>query len=347
MHLLAEIDSNICYCAKAVDDNNPIPSTQMPRGYEGVSVLWESDIDHLVNQKHDGNERIQCIELKLQKPILIISAYLPTKGYKDSTQTFKENIDCLYEIIQKYHASHEVIIGGDLNEDLSNEKNQSDRLNYLRELIHDCDLHFTTAGNTYVHPNGKDCTEIDYFLYSHEEKVTSTKTVLLNLSTNVSDHYPIQIKFNVDYTKRKAGNINTSSKRIKWDKVDLDLYSAMVDDAMKYVNVNHCIDNEKLALNTCTILQEAVKKSAPKPRQMKSKPKLKVWSTEISQNINSIRIIHKRIQIEGNKSLISETLINERKTMKKNLRTEIRQQTAIREKKRKLWRQEIRSQTIS
>ena len=104
---------------------------------------------------------------------------------------------------------------------------------------------------------------------------------------------------------------------------------------------------KKLALNTCTILQEAAEKSAPKPKQMKSKPKLKVWITEISQNIKSIRMIHKRIQIEGNKSLISETLINVRKTMKKNLRTEIRQQTAIREKKRKLWRQEIRSQTIS
>ena len=36
----------------------------MPRGYGGVAVLWRKDVDHIVKELQDGNECMQCIELK-------------------------------------------------------------------------------------------------------------------------------------------------------------------------------------------------------------------------------------------------------------------------------------------
>jgi hypothetical protein len=50
---------------KSVDDNNPIPSTQKPRGYGGTAIAWKKEIDHLIdNNIEDGNEHIVCIRIK-------------------------------------------------------------------------------------------------------------------------------------------------------------------------------------------------------------------------------------------------------------------------------------------
>ena len=48
---------------KSVDFYDPIPPIQIPRGYGGVAILWNKNIDHLVNDLDLGNERIKCIEL--------------------------------------------------------------------------------------------------------------------------------------------------------------------------------------------------------------------------------------------------------------------------------------------
>jgi hypothetical protein len=45
----------------------------------------------------------------------------------------------IYELIQKYQPSHYIIIGGDLNEDLTNSV-QDNRKQYLIEFIDECNL---------------------------------------------------------------------------------------------------------------------------------------------------------------------------------------------------------------
>ena len=118
---IGNMGNNINFEAKAVDKFNNIQPSQTPRGYGGVAVIWKKDIDHLVKPIPDGNERIQCIELidKFQKPLLIISVYLPTKGCHD-LEEFQDCVDQLYEISQKYGRSHDILIGGDFNEDINN-----------------------------------------------------------------------------------------------------------------------------------------------------------------------------------------------------------------------------------
>ena len=50
---------------------------------------------------------------------------MPTGGGNEKTLKYQDTIDMIYELIQKYQPSHYIIIGGDLNEDLT--KNVQDK----------------------------------------------------------------------------------------------------------------------------------------------------------------------------------------------------------------------------
>ena len=102
MNLLGEICEDICFEGKAVDLYNIIQPAQVPWGYGGAAILWKKEINPLIKLIQDGNERLQCVEfLDNYKPLLIVSAYLPNKGCHD-LEEFKENVDQLFEICQKY-----------------------------------------------------------------------------------------------------------------------------------------------------------------------------------------------------------------------------------------------------
>ena len=73
---------------KAVDSTDPIMPVQMPRGYGGVGILWKKDIDHLVTIVPDGGNRIQCITIRAEKPVLLVSVYMPCKGVTEILKHF-------------------------------------------------------------------------------------------------------------------------------------------------------------------------------------------------------------------------------------------------------------------
>ena len=115
---LQEINEDLIGIGKSVDQDCPISLSHMPRGYGGVALLWKRSIDKYVKTIQDGSVRIQCIELVIPKPVLIASVYFPTKSSNDNENTFNDCLDQLYELIQKFSTTHEIIIGGDFNEDI-------------------------------------------------------------------------------------------------------------------------------------------------------------------------------------------------------------------------------------
>lgn len=339
--LLNEIDLNLCSTGKGVDKYNPIQPSQIPRGYGGVGILWNKEIDYMVKSLPDGNERFQCIELSPvnTKPLLISSVYLPTRGYKDSIQTFRESIDQMYEIVQKFQSTHTLIFGGDFNEDLRKQLKNDERSECLMEFMNECYLDYLSTGHTYVNPRGEDCSEIDYFVFSkHCYSMFSTKTILRDLDTNVSDHYPIAIEVSITLLKTKVTEKPIEElRKINWDKVDHDLYRAMVSDGVKSLlnmNLLNNINSEQMSVLTCNVLSEAAKKSAPRRKPFSSKPKLKVWNSEISKHIKELRTIHRKFKMENNSDNVNQ-LIQKKKIVKKNLRSKIRCEIAIRRNKHK------------
>jgi hypothetical protein len=81
---------------------------------------------------------------------------------------------------------YDILIGGDLNEDL-NKENGEKRAIYIKQFINNCNLNICYAGSTYINPQGQDCSEIDYLLFSKDTRRTfSEKCILSEMTTNLS-----------------------------------------------------------------------------------------------------------------------------------------------------------------
>ena len=193
-------DENVCGTGKAVDDSDPILPIQKPRGYGGVGILWRKSLDHLVTVLEDGSELIQCVRVKTAEGlILIISVCMPSKGKGDNISEFQ---DCILvyqiqEIIQKYY-DHFIFIGGDLNEDLtlpSHSKRKEKLVRFIDEYTGK--LSTVAVGPTFIHPNGKDCSTIDYFIFRDTSGVDVNITCCNTLASNTSDLHPIKCVTNI------------------------------------------------------------------------------------------------------------------------------------------------------
>ncbi|MEW8548515.1 MAG: endonuclease/exonuclease/phosphatase family protein [Candidatus Thiodiazotropha sp.] len=148
-------------CGKAVDTGDPILPVQMPRGYGGVAVLWRETLDHLIVRLPDGGNRIQCVEVKWSKPVLLVSAYLPCRGVKNNDEEYQDCIAQLTEICCKYSDTHMILIGGDFNEDIYSPSNTV-RKNSLQTFLKEFDFSTQETGKTYINPDGVDTSTIDY-----------------------------------------------------------------------------------------------------------------------------------------------------------------------------------------
>ena len=291
LNLLGEINPDIKFVGKAVDMNDNIQPSHVPRGFGGVAVLWKKECDHIIKNIDDGNERIQGIELldNLEKPLLILSVYLPTKGCHD-LDTFKDCVDQLHVIVQKYNQTHDILIGGDINEDLS--KNQTDnRSRYLYKFITECHLEFTTEGNTFTNSIGRECSEIDYFLYNKNSRRNFSKKVILNkIETNTSDHYPISITLDINLNERKSYEAKNQNRRVNWNKIDTEQYAELISNAIVDKGLN-ARGNENLTITNIDqtifeinkIIKETTDICIPDKKAKKKKGQLQIWNSNISE----------------------------------------------------------------
>ena len=117
--LLQQIFGNSNFHVKCVDDADPIPPVQPPRGYAGTCIVWSSDLNHCVSPISDGNDRITAVEVNTESgKVCIICVYMLARGSTDSDIEFSATLDQLHEIIAKYSTTHSFILGGDFNASL-------------------------------------------------------------------------------------------------------------------------------------------------------------------------------------------------------------------------------------
>lgn len=340
--MLGELHEHVNYVGKGVDKNEPLLPICMPRGYGGVAVLWNINIDHMIKPLDVGSERIQGIEItgKSKSNLVVISVYLPAKGGKNHTIEYQDTIDQLYELYQTYKYTHKIIIGGDINEDL-NELTGTKRNQYLRDFLDECSLSYDNKAKTFVNSVGQESSEIDYFLHNLSERDNSRKQVLDSLSENTSDHYPIRmiIRFAHDTkkVKNKHGN-NKLVKRINWDKVDKEWYSAHISANINSLQLNQNVGTSALdqtILETCDLMKQTAILTASTKSIFNAKPKLKVWTPEIKSALNISRQKYKVWKNHGKPSDKNNTLMLEKKMSKKEFRKTIRIELAIQRTKEK------------
>ncbi|CAC5365303.1 unnamed protein product [Mytilus coruscus] len=65
----------------------------------------------------DRRNRIISIKLKYEKPLILICAYMPTRG-SNTYDDYQAVLDEIAEIVEKYGATADIILGGDMNASL-------------------------------------------------------------------------------------------------------------------------------------------------------------------------------------------------------------------------------------
>ena len=56
------------------------------------------------------------------KPLCIMNVYMPSRGSTEADAEYEETLDQIHEIVIKFNASHDIVIGGDWNASLHRTK---------------------------------------------------------------------------------------------------------------------------------------------------------------------------------------------------------------------------------
>ncbi|CAC5394456.1 unnamed protein product [Mytilus coruscus] len=328
LNLLDELNSHFCGKGKSINSgkNTCDLLIKSVRGYGGVAILWDRSIDQYVKPIIDGNNRIQCIELALKNPILLVSAYLPTKAENDKFEEFSECIDQLFEIIQKYELTHNLVIGGDFNEDIS-KINNSRRALKLKKIIDECNMKVDFKGPTFINVKGEEISEIDYFIYKTE--VTHKTSRLTDVASNVSDHHPIKITLPCKFLKKEDILESNVQSRIRWDKVDINKYSNII--AQETPMLKEKLQNQQNSVTTTIeqtmeMLSNTAKKCSAQKTYGKNKLKLKLWNPEIKHTLHQNKIAYKNWKNADRPNDPEHPLVIVKKETRKLFRTELRKE---------------------
>ncbi|VDI12916.1 Hypothetical predicted protein [Mytilus galloprovincialis] len=274
---------------EAVDSSDPITPWRMPRGYGGTAILWKKNLDSIVTPLSIGNNRIQCIEINGDPNLIVISVYLPCKGSTNSQTEFQECIDLLNEILTTYELTHQIIIGGDFNEEIFG-SNDSIRQKYIVSFMDEHCLSTKDIGKTFISANGSDCTAIDYILFQETFKESIINIKKCEFTGNVSDHYPLLLSLDFEITKSSNTKTEFNPKmKVKWDKADLSKYTEIINEGLitSLQDINTKVDIETGFHDITAVIAKATNEIAQKPKTRKNKPKLKVMSDEILKAIRN------------------------------------------------------------
>ncbi|CAG2250994.1 unnamed protein product [Mytilus edulis] len=121
------------------------------------------------------------------------------------------------------------------------------------------------------------------------------KEVLKDVISNHSDHYPVRCEVKIGIPKRGTNQNNKFQQiqpTIKWDKVDQDLYLAIINgqvDTIAESPAETAEDADLLISKMHQMLTKAATESSSKKSKYKAKPKLKVWTPIIKSSLKEMR----------------------------------------------------------
>jgi hypothetical protein len=172
------------------DCDHPISNHKVPRGKRGIAIIWPKLMDKYIKRLEDGNNRIMAIEIQsTSKAICLVNTYLLTQ-MSNSVSEYRECLDIIQTIIERYGPTQEMVLCGDMNGTLI----------YDRNNAHDCKLKNFVKVNrllhsdalstqpTFFHHNGKSTSQ-DYILSSGS--FINKTNILRQHATNTLTHVPV------------------------------------------------------------------------------------------------------------------------------------------------------------
>ena len=137
------------------------------------------------------------------------------------------------------------------------------------------------------------------------------------------------MEFKFEYKAYEKGNkdVQKIERKIKWEKVDKDLYSAMVQtdiDQLKSQLINNEWALDDAISKTSQVMKNAAILSSSAKNNYKAKPKLKIWTPEIKSALRIMRAKYGIWKDNGKPMDINSIICKEKKESKKELRRCIR-----------------------
>ena len=189
--------------SKSVDEDSPLPPTQKPREYGGVSILYRKNMSYKIKKLPLGACRMVVVEVEVASlpPLRICNVYMPSRNTKRDREGdgYRACLDQVGEIILTYNKTHAVLVIGDLNASLTMRKgNQQDM--QLKQFVDGFGLSLRQHGEcTFFHPNTSYQAEIDYILYTGiGADVVASVDVEYRNAANTSDHVPVVAVLNLE-----------------------------------------------------------------------------------------------------------------------------------------------------
>jgi hypothetical protein len=147
-------------------------------------------------------------------------------------------------------------------------------------------LQYENVGNTFTNSKGCECSEIDYFIHNIPKQQIIAEKAIIQIDTNTSDHYPMSMSFKLEHNKDDNLKIPNPKRKIKWEKLDKDLYRAMVTEKStalyERMRITTISSQEAIAITQVnTLLTSAAQICSGNKATYHAKPKLKVWNADI------------------------------------------------------------------
>ncbi|MES9879262.1 MAG: reverse transcriptase domain-containing protein [Sedimenticola sp.] len=310
------------------DLNENISNFQAPRGKAGVAILWPAKWSQYVKRLEDGNDRIIGIEMNLpDDDICIFNAYLPTLNLPSSKEKYDEHMDILHNIVQKYSATHKVILCGDMNGTLVPTRTNPHDIK-LRSFVQEHGLtssHNDNKPTFHGHGGGK--SQIDYILSTDEKLVQKTK-IPDHTATNLSSHVPIYADLNMEVpllqkTNRNKQNVKPKYKMF-WDRTDKGEYQDALLELINRMKTTNSADGYVKQL--ISALNKASRITVPRKVTKLNGPKFKL-SPNVKELEYQCKLSHYEWKCAGSPGSEHPSTIR-KKTAKYSVRKQIRREFA-------------------
>ena len=325
LHELCD-SSDMDYTSRSVDEKDPIPLYQRPRGYGGVALAWSKNLSRFAKKIPDGSERILPVLFESEyDKVCVISVYLPCQG-SYSEATYQDSLDILSTVIWKYKNSHTIVILGDFNASLFDQRGSRDSKFSRWCRDHNVVPHpsYPKTG-THLHHRGSGQSTIDYILCTNPDIISNVSVGQCH-PTNTSSHLPIMANIALDLHVPVCDPVPTTDciTKLDWSKCDTRLYQDITSDFLDFITPMEDLPSLSAFCDTFTdILTHAAQCAIPSRRIIKSK---RQWDGDVSRAM----AISKQSMREWNQRGRPSTgpAYETRKAAKKSLRKTLRSASA-------------------
>ncbi|CAC5397549.1 E3.1.11.2 [Mytilus coruscus] len=319
-NIAKEINKKFSTTIKSVDDEYLILDYKAIRGYGGTAIFWQKDLNNAVNIMPDGNARIQVLTINSSpNPICLINIYMPS-AQSSGDNEYKDTLDQISEIMDKYKELYQIILCGDMNASLHRDNRKRDKL--FEEIKNINNLHIPDSypiKPTIFHHNGKYTSQIDYILFNEKclQQIKPAVKIASRHPTNTSDHTLVTTNFvmNVKRCTLRPTKIYT---RPNWKKCDKSVYKSTIENSLGKTSGQNNIPNnvESRIQKLESALHKAGMKSIPNYGKLKTLKSVGkgIWNSKISQASTEAKSAHK---IWKDKTIKNQDAVLEKQNLKK------------------------------